>query len=117
MVRCKLNLNSSLTDSVRDEFQVQFGSNHFHGAAHIVPFSAAGISLGCLNVGAAASAHWALPAMMYVGRAGVLAHHSKCDPRAIRQQSLCENLCDPCAIHVRSASDPCAIRMLFARSW
>ena len=41
MVKCKLNLNSSLTDSVRDELQVQCGSSHFHGPAHTVPLSAA----------------------------------------------------------------------------
>ena len=46
MVKCKLKLNSSLTDSVRDDFQLQFGSSHFHGPAHTVPFSAAGINLG-----------------------------------------------------------------------
>ena len=46
MVKCKLKLNSSLTDSVREEFQLQFGSSHFHGPAHTVLFSAAGVSLG-----------------------------------------------------------------------
>ena len=46
MIKCKLNLNSSLTDSVREEFQVQFGSSHFHGPAHTVLFSAVGVSLG-----------------------------------------------------------------------
>ena len=45
-VKCKLKLNSSLTDSVREEFQVQFGSSHFHGPAHTVLFSAVGVSLG-----------------------------------------------------------------------
>ena len=46
VVKCKLKLNSSLTDSVREEFQLQFGSSHFHGPAHTVLFSAAGVSLG-----------------------------------------------------------------------
>ena len=46
MAKCKLNLNSSLTDSVREEFQLQFGSSHFHRPAHTVLFSAAGVSLG-----------------------------------------------------------------------
>ena len=58
VVKCKLKLNSSLTDSVREEFQLQFGSSHFHGPAPTVPFSAAGMSLGWLVARAGGQRAW-----------------------------------------------------------